>query len=129
MRWNAVCLFTSVLIMVSVGGCKLFDKNAAMEPVVGAPDSFVAQAQETSYGADPYSANGSVFPVEDSYESSAPLAGSELRYHTVARHDTLYGLARAYYSDHHRWKEIYEANRATIADPNKIRVGQRLLIP
>ena len=28
-----------------------------------------------------------------------------------------------------RWKDIYEANRADIANPNMIRVGQRLVIP
>jgi nucleoid-associated protein YgaU len=48
----------------------------------------------------------------------------------VAKGETLYGLARSYYGDHRRWKEIYEANRAMIGgNPNQIRVGQKLAIP
>ena len=52
-----------------------------------------------------------------------------VRYHIVAKNDTLYSLARQYYGDHHRWKDIYGANRTSISDPNLIRVGQRLVIP
>ncbi|HNQ21658.1 MAG TPA: LysM peptidoglycan-binding domain-containing protein [Phycisphaerae bacterium] len=62
-------------------------------------------------------------------ESPAATALSGGRYHTVARHDTLYSLARKYYNDQKRWKDIYEANRDKISDPNRIMVGQQLLIP
>lgn len=73
-------------------------------------------------------------PAEETYTPAAqvqPSAADSLavRYHTVAKKDTLYAIARTYYGDYHRWKDIYEANRSTISDPNKIRVGQRLLIP
>ncbi len=52
------------------------------------------------------------------------------RYHTVAKKDTLYSISRTYYNgDHTKWREIYEANRGEINDPNRIRVGQRLVIP
>ena len=51
------------------------------------------------------------------------------QYHTVTKGDTLYALARHYYSNQRRWKEIYEANRGRISDPNRIHVGQRLVIP
>ena len=51
------------------------------------------------------------------------------RTHIVARKETLYGLARQYYGDHHRWRDIYEANKSHVRNPNKIFVGQRLAIP
>jgi nucleoid-associated protein YgaU len=61
--------------------------------------------------------------------SSEPPSSDGARYHTVGKGDTLYALARRYYSDQRRWKDIYEANRDDISDANKIRVGQRLVIP
>jgi nucleoid-associated protein YgaU len=52
------------------------------------------------------------------------------RTHTVAKKETLYSIARLYYNgDQTKWRDIYEANRADIADPNRIRVGQKLVIP
>ncbi len=55
---------------------------------------------------------------------------ADVRYHTVAAKETLYGLARVYYHDQSRWRDIFAANRAVIgSDPNTIFVGQRLVIP
>lgn len=51
------------------------------------------------------------------------------RVHLVQRKDTLYGLARQYYSDASQWRKIYEANRERISDPNVINVGMKLIIP
>ena len=59
----------------------------------------------------------------------APLYSSSGRTHAVQRKDTLYSLARLYYNDHRQWKEIYEANRDQIANPNMIKVGMILVIP
>ncbi len=130
MRWNVLCLFTSALITVTAVGCKQFGKkNATMESVASAADSFVAPQQETPYDPEPYRTYESPSPVEVTYGPMASATSQEQRYHTVARHDTLYRLARTYYGDQRRWKDIYEANRATVSDPNRIRVGQRLLIP
>ncbi len=85
-----------------------------------------------------------VAPQPDSYLDFSPpsgvgeparggdtyLAGTTgQRYHVVAKKETLYALARMYYSDARRWKDIFEANRTTIDDPNRILIGQRLLIP
>ena len=51
------------------------------------------------------------------------------RYHVVKKKETLYSLAQNYYGDQSKWKMIYEANRATIKDPNVIFEGQKLVIP
>jgi len=74
---------------------------------------------------------------EDSYEAYAGVASPEAdstpigssRYHVVVKGDTLYSLARAYYDDQRRWKDIYQANQSVIADPDLILVGQQLMIP
>ncbi len=140
MRWNAVCVFTFALITYAVGGCSVFGKkNVSAGPAVAA-DSSMPPVQDTTYGSDPYPTYGPPAPVEKTYDpkngaswdasyTSIPMTPSEPRYHTVAKSDTLYGLARAYYNDQRRWKDIYEANRSAISDPNRIRIGQRLEIP
>ena len=83
---------------------------------------------------DPNQATGGA--VTDPYYNSMPVdsgayasTGGGTRYHTVQKKETLYSISRQYYGDHTKWKDIYAANRAEIGDPNKIRVGQRLMIP
>jgi nucleoid-associated protein YgaU len=51
------------------------------------------------------------------------------RTYTVQAGDTLGKIAIKFYEDGSRWTEIYEANKAQIADPNAIQVGQELVIP
>jgi len=98
-----------------------YDRNAAA-------DSY-ADSGAGSYN-DPYAASyGSPTTASPAYEAVAQPDAPVGQYHTVAKSDTLYSLARAYYGDARRWKDIYEANRAEVSDPNKIFVGQRLIIP
>ncbi len=54
---------------------------------------------------------------------------AEPRKYTVAAGDTLSAIAAKFYGDANRWKEILEANKDTLKDPNAIRVGQELVIP
>lgn len=49
--------------------------------------------------------------------------------HTVERGESLSKIAKYWTGDANRWKEIFEANRDQLADPNKIDVGQVLRIP
>jgi len=89
---------------------------------------------ETLYQPVSYPVYNQPAPAEETYMAAAatqPTAAESLavRYHTVAKKETLYAIARSYYGDQRRWKDIYEANRSEISDPNKIRIGQRLVIP
>ncbi len=43
--------------------------------------------------------------------------------------DTLFSLSRQYYNSPDRWKDILHANRKTVDDPAKLKVGQTLTIP
>ncbi len=145
MRRNASFLVTSMLVVSLAGGCSLFRKNkpvadAGFEPAA----TYVPPAAEPTERESLYRPATEPVQAERSYDTSASLAAASEptpapaptpapsagpRYHTVVRHDTLYGLARRYYGDARRWRDIYEANRNVIRDPNQIRVGQRLLIP
>ena len=116
MRRNAVTLLASLFLVSMLTGCSLFGgkKKDAMA------DGY-DPAAETAVPAETYPA----YPSTGGYTGGT--TGS--RYHTVQKKETLYALARQYYNDQSRWKDIYEANRAELGDPNRIRVGQRLVIP
>lgn len=50
--------------------------------------------------------------------------------HTVVSGDNLSAIAKKYYGDENRWRDIYNANKATIGDnPSAIRVGMVLKLP
>lgn len=130
MRRNAVCLFVSALIIVTASGCKKAgEKHVGMDPPGGAVDPYLEPVQLSSFDSVAYPTYGEAQPTETAYEPSTAMTPAQSRYHSVVKKDTLYALARMYYGDQRRWKDIYEANRATISDPDKIHVGQRLLIP
>ena len=49
--------------------------------------------------------------------------------YTVASGDTLSKIAKQFLGDAKRYPEIFNANKATLSDPDKIKVGQTLTIP
>ena len=134
MRRNALCLTASLCLVTIFGGCSLFQKKPAASGLASTSNAeLYAPIQEPSYTPETYPSYGSQTAVEDTYQPTMSIptstAAPETRYHTVVRHDTLYSLARSYYGDQHRWKDIYTANQHELSDPNRIRVGQRLVIP
>jgi len=144
MRRIATGLSAALVLTIALAGCQNKKKKAPEYEVQNlGTDSYSASATSgaPSSGYNAYSAEpGTTNPSEpsgypaDPYGSSAAASGGDYaaggaRYHTVAKGDTLYRLARMYYNDQARWKDIYEQNRSQISDPNRIRVGQRLVIP
>ena len=68
--------------------------------------------------------------VDDRLElQAAAAAGSAARSYTVKKGDTLSEIAARELGAASRWKEIFEANRQTIANPDLIHPGQVLEIP
>jgi nucleoid-associated protein YgaU len=51
------------------------------------------------------------------------------QYHVVQKGDTLSKIAEQYYGDKMLYPQIFDANKDVLTDPNKIKPGQRLLIP
>jgi nucleoid-associated protein YgaU len=49
--------------------------------------------------------------------------------HVVASGETLGKIAQKYYGDASLYKQIFEANRDVLKDPDKIFPGQKLRIP
>ena len=71
----------------------------------------------------------------DQTQSSGPppektTAGkSSSRTYVVQTGDTLASISRKFYKSPARWKKILNANKKSIDDPEKLRIGQRLIIP
>ena len=57
-----------------------------------------------------------------------PSSGDHQRY-TVKQGDTLSHIAQRYYGKASDWRRIYDANRATIENPDLIHPGQELTLP
>ncbi|MCC6930566.1 MAG: LysM peptidoglycan-binding domain-containing protein [Gemmatimonadaceae bacterium] len=49
--------------------------------------------------------------------------------YTVVKGDTLSGIAKHHYGDASKWKEIFEANRDVIKNPDRIQIGWVLKLP
>ena len=62
---------------------------------------------------------------------SVQRAGETVQYnfYTVDQGDSLGAIAAKFYGDAARFDRIFEANRALLSSPDKLRVGQRLVIP
>jgi nucleoid-associated protein YgaU len=50
-------------------------------------------------------------------------------YHTVKSGDTLSAIAKKLLGNANRYMEIFNANKDQLSDPDKIKVGQKLVIP
>lgn len=50
-------------------------------------------------------------------------------FYTVSQGDSLGAIAQRFYGDAAQYSAIYDANRAILGSPDRIRVGQRLVIP
>ena len=66
-------------------------------------------------------------------QAAAPAAAKPApppeEHYTVQPGDTLSKIAKQYYGNASAYMRIFEANRNILTDPNKIQVGQRLVIP
>jgi nucleoid-associated protein YgaU len=52
-----------------------------------------------------------------------------VRSYIVRAGDTLSKIAKDQYGDSSQYMKIFDANRDKLSDPNKIQVGQTLVIP
>ncbi|TWI13399.1 LysM peptidoglycan-binding domain-containing protein [Aerolutibacter ruishenii] len=97
------------------------EKKADFSNVQGS----VSSTEEIRKQADFSNVQSSVSSTE---EITASTAGSEQSY-TVEKGDTLSAIAKQFYGKSGAWRDIFEANRDQIDDPDRIFPGQVLKIP
>jgi nucleoid-associated protein YgaU len=67
--------------------------------------------------------------AHDSHAEKGAARKSRGQTYRVQPGDTLVSISRKFYHSSKRWKEILDANRKKIDDPEKLRAGQNLVIP
>ena len=92
---------------------KALSSNPGMDACLGLYDEFY----------DTYS-----FETRASQNTAGTDAGTDTTY-VVQKGDCLWSIAEKELGDGFRWKEIYELNRESIADPSLIYPGQELRMP
>jgi len=77
------------------------------------------------------SAKARVTPAEKAptHRSDTEKRKSGTRTYVVQEGDTLASISRKFYKSSARWREILDANREKIDDPDNLRAGQSLSIP
>jgi len=63
---------------------------------------------------------------EEKVESEVKVSTRE---YVIRKGDTLSKIAQEQLGKAHRWKYLYELNKDRIKDPNKLKVGQKIIIP
>ena len=67
--------------------------------------------------------------IDPAKTATEPTPTGMGRPYTVRAGDTLASISRKFYKTPARWKKILDANRKSIDNPKKLRVGQSLVIP
>lgn len=127
------------VLTFGLSGCE--EKKTAGEPPIqlGLGPGETASYEPTSAPAEPLPPPPVDFAprevVEPALTAPPPLtttnepAAAVRGLYTIKKGDTLIGLARRYYNDERKWKEIWTANRERIPNPNRIMPGLEIVLP
>ena len=101
------------------------EPNAAPpEPVVAAASPVETPAQEPQVAVE--KPQGEVFD-STIYRQTEKIETQ--RFYVVRRGDTLSKISMTYYGSANQWRKIFEANKETIPNPDKLTPGVKLIIP
>ncbi|MBU1998211.1 MAG: OmpA family protein [Candidatus Omnitrophota bacterium] len=67
-----------------------------------------------------------ILQEEKDIESAVKVSTRE---YIIQKGDTLWKIAQTQLGSGHRWKYLYEINKDSIKNPNKLKAGQRIVIP
>ncbi len=68
------------------------------------------------------------YVTETTQEVESPIK-VETKEYTVRKGDTLWTIAQSQLGSGHRWKYLAEMNKDRVKNPNKLKVGQKIIIP
>lgn len=67
--------------------------------------------------------------VQGGVTSTETMLGGEERTYTIEKGDTLSAVAQRFYGKAKYWRQIHEANRDTIDNPDRVFPGQTIRLP
>jgi len=143
--------WTMIVVMVGLAGLMVGCQEQKEEPVAQAPvQEPVERFPETQVPpAEPQPQPTTTAtlppppPVDTSVEQpeaksskskaqpkeSYATRSKSTRSYTVKKGDTLQKISQKFYGTTKKWRQIYEANRKVLKDPDKLTVGTKLTIP
>jgi len=126
-------LIVSLCVLAAVGCQKKSQETAVHQeepytPTYSSLDS-MESSPDQSYTDEPAPIETASDTQSTYQEPDETLTPVGTRVHKVSKGDTLYSLARRYYNDQGRWRDIWDANRDSISDPDKLYLGTELIIP
>ncbi len=71
-------------------------------------------------------AEDKIVPDPNDFESEKVIT---IRFHIVNESDTLSAISEKYYGTSRRWREIFQANKDVISNPDFLQKGTKLIIP
>jgi nucleoid-associated protein YgaU len=99
------------------------------------PDKLYAGRTVLKIPLDPGNIQGRIVeeevpaPASPSPPTPKPKPPEPAVEYTTGSGDTLSGIAKQFYGDPNLWRVIYEANRAVLADPDRLPSGTKIQIP
>jgi nucleoid-associated protein YgaU len=106
---------------------KLFIK--AIAPSESAKNTFWDQIKLVNPNADDITADVSVDSSRAMGAAAGGGQGAGSQSYEVKSGDNLSKISKQFYGDPNEYMRIFYANRETLKDPDKIQVGQKLVIP
>lgn len=92
----------------------------------GSNYSSLDSMEQTPAPASAAPANSATYGSSSGDQTLAPSSG---RTYVVAKGDTFYKLARQFYSNQSRWRDIWNANKSRVPNPDHLPIGTKLIIP
>ena len=93
----------------------------------GSPNNLSANEANTADNQPPIISPQPELPDSSQYEQTKKIKTQ--KFHIVLKGQTLSMISQKYYGSAGKWQKIFDANKRTIKDPNKLRLGTKLIIP
>lgn len=94
------------------------------------PGGSTGSSSGASYSSPPsYTPSDSGAYASGSSSADETLAPDSGQTYVVKKGDTLVQISQRYYGTKSKWKTIWEANQTRIPNPDRIKVGTKLIIP
>jgi len=134
MDYRIITVLIAVLVATTAFvGCE--NKDTVGEPPIQigmAPGEFETYEEQTP--TDPTTTTSEEAVTSGDTETATTAADDTTttiipRMYTIGKGDTLFALARRFYSDQRKWRDIWNANRDKIPNKDLLPIGTEIILP